>query len=128
MKNLFALIGVLVVGAGAAGWYLGWYKVAVTKKSDGDLEIQTNVDTQKLSGDSSAFFQKVGQMVSEKVQQSGQNGSSTPPSPPANTPGATQNPNSNLPLPSIPTLPKPGSNPLAVPNLPTLSPSSQGKP
>ena len=77
MRNLFALVGILIVGFGCLGWYMGWYKVNVSKNTDGSLQIQTDVDTKKVSGDSSAFFQKVGQMVNEKVQQNGQKWNST---------------------------------------------------
>jgi hypothetical protein len=89
MRNLFALIGVLVVGIGVGGWYLGWYKVNVTKNPEGSLQIQTDVDTQKVNGDSSAFFQKVGTMVNDKTQQVSQDGNTTPATTPANTPGNT---------------------------------------
>jgi hypothetical protein len=95
MRNLFALIGLLVVGIAATGWYLGWYKVNFTKNPEGNLQIQTDVDTKKVSGDSAEFFQKVGQIVNEKVQQAGQSGTATPAAAPANTPGtipSTSNP------------------------------------
>ncbi len=110
MRNLFALIGVLVVGLGAGGWYLGWYKMNVSKNPEGNLQIQTDVDTKKLSGDSSEFFQKVGQIVSDKVQQETSKSGTTPPTTtPANTPGST--PPANNPLP--------GSTPAAPPPPPT---------
>src|SRR5262245_47598558 len=41
VRNLLALIGLLVVGGGGAGWYLGWYKLSVTRESDGNLQIKT---------------------------------------------------------------------------------------
>lgn len=100
MRNLFALVGVLVVGVGGAGWYLGWYKVSLTKNQDGNLQIQTDVDTKKVSGDSSAFFQKVGQMVSEKVQQTGQNAALPPANTPAVLPGTTPPPGATAPMPN----------------------------
>ena len=94
MRNLFALIGLIVVVFGGAGWYLGWYKVNVSKNPEGNLQIQTDVDTKKVAGDSSAFFQKVGQMVNEKVQQ-------TPPATaPVNTPATA--PQSTNFIPSLP--------------------------
>ena len=108
MRNLFALIGILVVAVGGTGWYLGWYKVNVSKNPDGKLEIQTNVDTQKVSGDSSAFFQKVGQMVSEKSQPSGQNGNPAPATAPAATPANAPGANSTTP-PVTATPPIPSS-------------------
>ena len=113
MRNLFALIGLLVVGVGGAGWYLGWYKVNFTKNTDGNLQIQTNVDTKKVSGDSAEFFQKVTQMVNDKVQQANQTGTA-PAATPANTPGTTSNGNIpqlgnllNNPANSTPSAPPP---------------------
>jgi hypothetical protein len=82
MRNLFALIGALIVGLGVLGWYLGWYKVNFTKNPEGNIQIQTDVDTKKVNGDSSEFFQKVGQIV-DKTQQSGQNGTTSPATTPA---------------------------------------------
>jgi hypothetical protein len=106
MRNMFALIGVLVVGFGGAGWYLGWYKVNVTKNADGNLQIQTNVDTKKVSGDSSEFFQKVSQMVNDKVQQASQN-AAAPSSPLANAPGPLANGTLTLPISPAPAAPPP---------------------
>jgi hypothetical protein len=117
MRNLFALIGILVVGFGGLGWYLGWYKVNVSKNSDGSMQIQTDVDTKKVTTDSSAFFQKVGQMVDDKVQQSGPSGT-TPTTTPANTPANAQpanNPSSgnslSLPANILPSIPLPSQSP-----------------
>jgi hypothetical protein len=109
MRNLFALIGLLVVVVGGAGWYLGWYKVNVSKNPDGNLKIQTDVDTKKLAGDSSAFFQKVGQMVNEKTQQIGQNGTSPPDNAPVNTPATA--PQSTNFLPNFPGSAAPSTQP-----------------
>ncbi|HEV3383810.1 MAG TPA: hypothetical protein VG097_03290 [Gemmata sp.] len=120
MRNIFALIGILVVGLGGLGWYLGWYKVNVSKNSDGSMQIQTDVDTKKVTTDSSAFFQKVGQMVDDKVNQNGQSGTTPPATTPANTPANTQPanntpPGNSLSLPSntLPSIPLP---PLTPPN------------
>jgi hypothetical protein len=92
MRNLFALIGALIVGLGVLGWYLGWYKVNFSKNPEGNIQIQTDVDTKKVNGDSSAFFQKVGQIV-DKTQQNDQNGTTSP----ANSPAANgSSPNTPL--------------------------------
>ncbi len=107
MRNLFALIGILILGVGGVGWYMGWYKVNVTKNTDGSLQIKTDVDTKKVEGDSSAFFQKVGQMVDEKVQSGGQNGTTPPATTPANTPGNTSGNTPPTNSPYVPTIPSP---------------------
>lgn len=105
MRNIFALIGLLVVGAACLGWYMGWYKVNFTKSTDGNLQIQTDVDTKKVSGDSSAFFKKVGQIVTEKTPEGNQGGTpgTTPASPPGNTPAGPQ----STPQNSAPSIPPP---------------------
>lgn len=116
MRNLFALIGLLVVVVGGAGWYLGWYKVNVSKNPDGNLQIKTDVDTKKLAGDSSAFFQKVGQMVNEKVQQTGQTGATTTDANAATNTSVTP-PQTNNVFPGTPTTPA-NTNQTILPNLP----------
>ena len=78
MRNLLALVGLLVVVFAAVGWYCGWYKISVNREPDGNLQIKTNVDTDKVVNDSSAFFEKVGQLVGERGEKS--------PQPPAKTP------------------------------------------
>jgi hypothetical protein len=95
MRNLLALIGLAVVIFGGVGWYCGWYKLSVNRGQDGNLQISTEVDTHKVSEDSSSFFKKVGQMVGDKAN----NGQ--PSAPPVSTPG---------PLPSIPPVPTPPVN------------------
>ena len=51
MRNLLALFGLLIIGFVGIGWYMGWYKLSVSKSSDGNLEIKTNVDTKKVGAD-----------------------------------------------------------------------------
>jgi hypothetical protein len=86
MRNLLALIGLVVVGVAAVGWYCGWYKLTVTKATDGKPEIKTTVDTDKVTQDSSAFFKRMEQLVTEKVRQDEQK-STQPAVAPGNTPG-----------------------------------------
>ena len=71
MRNLLALVGLLVVGFGAIGWYCGWYKLSVTRTQDGNVQIKTDVDPKKVGEDTSAFFEKVGQVVGEKGAEKG---------------------------------------------------------
>jgi hypothetical protein len=101
MKNLLALIGLVVVVFAGVGWYCGWYKLNLTKSPDGNLEIQTEVNTNKVADDSSAFFQKMGKMVGEKARQDAQ---------PAAAPGATPGPTP----PSSAPAPAPDANPPRV--------------
>lgn len=82
MKNILALIGLLVVGFAAVGWYCGWYKLSVGKSTDGNLQINTQVDTKKVADDSTAFFDKMGKMIGDRAEQGK----------PASAPGATPGP------------------------------------
>ena len=70
MRNLLALIGLLVVGFAIVGWYCGWYTISINREPDGNLQIKTQVNTGKVSTDSSAFFEKVGQLVGERGEKS----------------------------------------------------------
>lgn len=83
MRNLLALVGLLVVGFAGIGWYCGWYKLSVGKGQNGNLQIETEVQTTKVVEDSSSFFQKVGKMAGEQIQKNGQ---------PTSTPGGTPGP------------------------------------
>jgi len=103
MRNLLALIGLFVVVFGGVGWYCGWYKLSVTRNQEGKLEIKTAVDTHKVTDDSSAFFQKVGQMVADKA-----NAQVQPVSAPGNTPGPITPVDSIAPVaPAAPPAPPP---------------------
>jgi hypothetical protein len=72
MRNLLALIGLLVVAFAVIGWYCGWYTISVNREPDGNLHIKTTVDTDKASAETSAFFKKVGEMVGERGERNQQ--------------------------------------------------------
>src|SRR5262245_43439542 len=82
MRNILALIGLFVVGFAAIGWYCGWYTLTIAKDPDGTLQIKTQVDTDKVIEDSSAFFHKVGAVIGQKAEKNSQ-----PATTPGNTPG-----------------------------------------
>jgi hypothetical protein len=82
MKNFLALVGALVIGVGGVGWYLGWYKVNVSKGSDGNTEIKTSVDTKKALDDSGEYLKKAGSLIGEQIDKTA-NDAKTP----AGTPG-----------------------------------------
>ncbi|HSQ55584.1 MAG TPA: hypothetical protein VLM40_07545 [Gemmata sp.] len=84
MRNLLALVGLAVVIFAVVGWYCGWYTVSVNRESGGNLQINTKVNTDKVTTDSSAFFQKVGELVGER----GEKGQAAP---------APQAPDTNAP-------------------------------
>jgi hypothetical protein len=85
MRNILALIGLFVVGFAAIGWYCNWYTLKVDRTPEGTLQIKTEVHTDKVADDSSAFFEKVGQIVGEKGDKGGKK--SQPAATPGNTPG-----------------------------------------
>ena len=68
MRNLLALIGLAVVALAAIGWYCEWYKLTVTRDQSGQPEIKTTVNTEKVADDSSAFFKRMEQLVTDKVR------------------------------------------------------------
>lgn len=114
MRNLFALIGFAVVAFAVVGWYCGWYQLTLNKGAGGKVEIKTEVDTKKVADDSSTFFQKLGQILSERAQSAttGNAEGKTQPGttgsvPPATASGPTSVPrSSSAPLPvSIPPVP-----------------------
>ena len=86
MKNLFALVGVAVIGFAVAGWYLGWYQLGVTKTSDGNLHVETNVNTKKVVGDSGDALKKAGTFVGSHLEKSATDAGKQP------TPGTTPGP------------------------------------
>ncbi|MCE9565665.1 MAG: hypothetical protein K8U57_26885 [Planctomycetes bacterium] len=94
MRNLLALVGLFVVGFAGIGWYCGWYKLSVGRATDGNLQIDTEVQTKKVVEDSSSFFQKLGKMATDKANQDGQ-----PTTAPVSTPG----PGVAAPPPPAPT-------------------------
>lgn len=63
MRNLLALIGAVVVGFAVIGWYCGWYQLGISKTHEGNLHVETNVNTKKVVDDSGAFFKKAGETV-----------------------------------------------------------------
>jgi hypothetical protein len=84
---LLALIGLLVVGAGGLGWYMGWYKLSLTRTSDGNIEIKTDVDTKKVNTDVTNGLKNISSAVENKANQAAKDAT-----PPAGTPGATPGP------------------------------------
>ncbi|QDU21154.1 hypothetical protein [Urbifossiella limnaea] len=86
MRNMLALVGALVVGFGGVGWYLGWYKLSVTKSSDGTLQVTTNVDTSRVVKDAGEGARHVGEFIGTQVESAKKDAANTPVTP-AGTPG-----------------------------------------
>ena len=90
MRSIFTLIGLTLVVAAAAGWYLDWYHIHSTSSSTGQKVITLDVNSDQVKEDLKHAKDKVQQMW---------NGTQTPTSAPTN--GVT--------LPLLPPLP--GTNP-----------------
>jgi hypothetical protein len=63
VRNLFSLIGFIVVVFFGAGWYLGWYKLAWTTGSDGNPEVKVNVNTGKVKDDVKSGVSRAGEFI-----------------------------------------------------------------
>lgn len=87
MRNLLALVGALVVVFAGLGWYLGWYKLSVSKTADGNLRVQTEVDTNKIVADSEDKLKRAGAYLGNQLDKAGQDAKAGPPPTPGVTPG-----------------------------------------
>ena len=86
MRNLLALLAAATLTVIGVGWYLGWYKLNVTKAPDGNVRIEVDADLKKAGNDASDLLKKGGQAVGEAVDKA--NGSqAAQPGPPGATPG-----------------------------------------
>jgi len=103
MRNLLAGFGLLVIVAGGLGWYLGWYKLSFTRSTDGNLEIKTDVDTNKVNSDTTNAFKNISAAVSN--QKATQDANTTPTSAPGTTQNSTTQPPITPPAPNVPNTP-----------------------
>lgn len=70
MRNLFALVGFVVVVFLGLGWYLNWYHLDWSTGSDGRAKIGLDVDTNKVTGDLRVGADKAGAFIDTlKTQQ-----------------------------------------------------------
>ena len=87
MRNLLALLGAAVLVVAGLGWYLGWYKLGFTKTSDGNLRVETDVNTRKVVDDSSDALRKAGAFVGDHVDKAAQDAKDGQQPTPGTTPG-----------------------------------------
>ena len=113
MRNLLALVGLLVVGFAGFGWYLGWYKLSFSRTNEGNLEIKTNVDTKKVGQDATDAVKNAAASLGEHIVNVQDTKSTAPTTPPGGTPGPMTPPQGSILNP--PTLP-------SVPNTPVVLP------
>jgi hypothetical protein len=98
MRNLLALVGLAVVLFAGLGWYLGWYKLSVSKGDDGKLQIKADVDTQKVQDDSGTFFKNAATAIGKKLENSGDAKGAPAGTPGPISPPAPERPNGPIPL------------------------------
>jgi hypothetical protein len=63
MKNLLALVGLIVVAFGGLGWYFGWYNVILKTGTDGKVNVSADIDSKKIAEDAKKFGEKVGKVI-----------------------------------------------------------------
>ena len=68
MRNLLALVGLVVVGFVGVGWYCNWYAVRVQTGTDGKLNVSADVDQRKIGRDIGAAGEKFGKFVSSATK------------------------------------------------------------
>lgn len=72
MKNILALIGLVVVLVIGLGWYLGWFQVQSQPSSDGHRNFNVDVNTKKIIEDE----QNAQKKISGAINNSGSNNDS----------------------------------------------------
>jgi hypothetical protein len=93
MKNLFALLGALVVTFAGVGWYLDWYKIQSSTDANGHREVNIDLNTKKINADIQKGAEKVEKVIEHK-QPTGTDNPTVPPPPPQ---GVTVHPNTQQP-------------------------------
>lgn len=93
MRNMLALIGLTVVVVGGAGWYLGWYKLDVSKAPDGKPQITTTINTTKATGDVQQGAKHGWALLAEHAKKAAEENKQA--LPPANTPAPVTTPQGN---------------------------------
>ena len=71
MRNFLAFIGLIVVAFVGIGYYMGWYKFALSAGKDGKQHINVEVDTKKMGTDVQSGVEQGGQLVKDKLQKEG---------------------------------------------------------
>lgn len=87
MKNLLALVGAVVIGFVIAGWYLGWYQLGFSKSTDGNLRVETSVNTNKVVDDSGDALKQAGAFIGQHLDKAAQEGKAGRQPTPGATPG-----------------------------------------
>jgi hypothetical protein len=92
MRNLLALVGAAVVGFAGVGWYMGWYQLSIAKTANGNIRVETNVDTNKVVKDTGDGAKHVGVLIGDHLDKARQDAKASPPPTPVTTPGPATTP------------------------------------
>jgi hypothetical protein len=68
MKNMLALIGLVVVSFLGIGWYCEWYKVGAEPASNGQRRINVDLNTKEIAEDLTKVKAKVGEFVNNETK------------------------------------------------------------
>ena len=79
MRNLLALIGLLVVGFLGLGWYLDWYRVAREPGPDGTQRLQVDIDSKKIGADVQHGLRRGSEILDELSKEAGKAGGKNDP-------------------------------------------------
>ena len=63
MRNLFSLVGFVVVVFLGAGWYLGWYTFDWSTGSNGKTKVAFDIDRTKVFDDAKSGAGRVGDFI-----------------------------------------------------------------
>lgn len=63
MRNMFALVGFVLVAFLGAGYYLNWYSFGVKTGTNGKLEFSGDVNVDKVKGDLGKGVSRTGQFI-----------------------------------------------------------------
>jgi hypothetical protein len=78
MRNLLALVGLLVVVFLGVGYSRGWYNFSFTKDQNGQVKVDGTIDSGKVKSDSGQGLKKAGETI-ESFWNRNNSGSAAPP-------------------------------------------------
>jgi len=109
IKNLLALVGLVVVAFVGAGWYFGWYKIGDQKDAQGHRQLSIQVDPSQVAKD----LKKIESEVVDSIDKTKAAVAPTEPPPPATTYTLPA-----VPLPAVEIQVHPQTPPLPPPSPP----------
>ena len=68
MRNLLALVGLVVLGFVGVGYYLNWYHFSWLPGKDGKQQINVEFDTKKIGADGQKGLDQVGEFTKDKLK------------------------------------------------------------